>query len=345
VLVPLTGQSAELGQSMLRAARLALEGGDGPAFDAEDTKSTPDGAAAAARTAVAAGAGIMVGPLTAAETAAVAPVARAGNIPVLAFTSDTAQAHPGVWTMGITPAQQVRTLVQAVQADNKSRIGALLPRGPFGDALADGLMQAAGEARLPPPQIARLQPGPAGLETALAQLAGSTATSGPAAPPQPAAPPSIDALLVGTTADATVQALPALTRYGLGPDRVRLLGTALWARDASRLSALAGAWYAGPDPQTKQVFERNYTSRYGSPPRDLASIAFDAAGAARAVTGPAGVNANALLNPNGFAGADGVFALLPDGRVLRALALFEIGANGVSVREPGARSIFGPRVM
>lgn len=332
---------------MLRAARLALEGGNGPAFDAEDTKGTPDGAAAAARVGLAAGAGIMVGPLTAAETAAAAPVARAANVPVLAFTSDNAQAQPGVWTMGITPAQQVRTLVQAVRADNKSRLGAVLPRNPFGDALADGLMQAADEARLPPPQIVRYQPGAGALDTALSQIAGSTGAPlpSPVAAPSPAAPPTIDALLVGTTADATVQALPALTRYGLGPDRVRLLGTALWARDASRLPALAGAWYAGPDPRTKQVFERNFASRYGSPPRDLASIAFDAAGAARAVSGPAGVNANALLNPNGFSGADGVFVLLPDGRVRRALALFEIGASGVSVREPGAPSIAGPRAM
>ena len=121
---------------------------------------------------------------------------------------------------------------------------------------------------------------------------------------------------------------------------MRLLGTALWARDASRLSALAGALYAGPDPQTKQVFERNYAARYDSPPRDLASIAFDAAGAARAVSGPAGVNANALLNPNGFSGADGVFVLLPDGRVRRALALFEIGASesACASRAAGASS-------
>ena len=187
---------------MLRAARLALEGGNGPAFDAEDTKSTPDGAMAAARGAVAAGAGVMVGPLTAAETAAVARIAHPGNIPVLAFTSDNAQAQPGVWIMGITPAQQVQTLVQGLQADNKSRLGAVLPRNPFGDALADGLVQAAGEARLPPPQLVRYQPGPGALDAALGQIASSTGapSSGPAAPPPPAAQPSIDALLLGTTA-------------------------------------------------------------------------------------------------------------------------------------------------
>lgn len=341
VLVPLTGGSADVGRSMLMAARLALEGPNAPPFDTEDTKGTTEGAADAARVAIEAGAGIMVGPLTAADTAVVATVARARNVPVLAFTSDLAQAQPGVWVMGITPAQQVRTLVQAVRADNKSRIGAVLPSNPFGDALANGLMEAAGEAGLPTPQIVRNQPGTAGLDNALRQLSG-----GAGAPPaDPAAPPPIDALLVGTSAEATAQALPALSRYGLGPDRVRLLGTALWARDAGRFPALAGAWYAGPDPQTRGAFERSYTSRYGTPPRDLASIGYDAAGAARAVTSPNGVNVNALLNPFGFAGADGTFILLPDGRVRRSLALFEVGPNGTRVREPAPRNLGGPGVM
>ena len=323
MLLPLSGSNAQLGQSMLLAAKLAFEPQADKAFDTQDTKGTPDGAAAAARAAAAAGAGIIVGPLTAPETSAVTPVALSKNIPVLAFTSDSSKAQLGVWPLGLTPAQQVRTLVRAAAASNKRRIGAIIPSNPFGDSLAAGLGLAAAEAGLPPPTILRYN-GQSGIDTAITQLAnGGT----------PGAPPAIDALLLGTTADLTLKILPQLVAAGLGPDRVRLLGTALWSRDTTKLAPLAGAWFAGSSVGSLKVFEDNYISHYGSPPRDIASIAFDAAAAAHASSTPAGIDLNVLLNPSGFSGANGVFRLLPDGTVRRSLALFEIGTSGVQARE------------
>ena len=104
MLLPLTGQNAALGQDLLRAVQLAL-GSDGPQPDVLDTGGTPAGATSAAQRAVANGDAVIVGPLTAPETAAAAAVAT--NIPILALTSDRNQGRPGVWTLGITPQQQV----------------------------------------------------------------------------------------------------------------------------------------------------------------------------------------------------------------------------------------------
>lgn len=324
LLLPLSGSNAPLGQSMLLAAKLAFDPQFKNAFDTQDTKGTPSGAAAAARAASTAGAGIIVGPLTANETTAVAAVARPNNIPVLAFTSDSSKAQPAVWPLGLTPGQQVGTLVRAAAAAGKRRVGALLPSNPFGDSLAAALAPAATEAGLPPPTILRYE-GQTGLDGAITQLGNSGGA--------PGAAPAIDTVLLGTTADVTLRILPRLVSAGLGPDRVRLLGTALWARDAVKLAPLAGAWFAGPPAATLKVFEDNYIAHYGSPPRDIASIAFDATAAARTASTPAGIDLNVLLNPSGFAGANGVFRLLPDGTVRRSLALFEIGANGVQSRD------------
>jgi ABC-type branched-subunit amino acid transport system substrate-binding protein len=318
-----------MAQSMLNAAQLAADGPNAPGLDRYDTSGTPEGAAKAAQAALAGGAGIILGPLTAPETGAVAPIARPAGVLVLAFTSDRGQAQPGVWPMGITPAQQVRTLVLAVRAENKTRLGAVLPSNAFGDALADGLAEATAAAGLPPARIARYQSGLSGVEGALKELAG-----------QPGDP--LEALLLGTPGDLTVQAIPVLTQNGFGPDRVQLLGTALWARDAGRMSGIAGAWYAAPDPALHAAFEHRYSQRFGGSPRDLASIAFDAAGAAHAAATPNGFDPAVLLRPDGFGGADGVFVLLSDGRVRRGLALFEIGPSGARVRQPSPRSLTAP---
>ncbi len=152
ILLPLSGPNGRLGSDMLRAARLALAAPGSPALDVHDT-AAPGGAVQAAQLATAAGDAIILGPLTSGDTAAVAPVARAAGIPVLAFTSDVAQAQPGVWVMGVTIEQQMRRLVSAAKADGRSRIAALLPSNAVGNALADGLTHACADAGLPPPTI------------------------------------------------------------------------------------------------------------------------------------------------------------------------------------------------
>ena len=80
-----------------------------------------NGAAAAAQKAVADGDSLILGPLTAMETASVAPVVRSASIPVLAFTNDSSQSQPGVWPLGISPDQQIRRLIAAGQAQGQAQ--------------------------------------------------------------------------------------------------------------------------------------------------------------------------------------------------------------------------------
>jgi hypothetical protein len=124
-----------------------------------------------------------------------------------------------------------------------------------------------------------------------------------------------------------------------------VLGPALWDREAARVPALAGAWYAAPDPAARKPFEAAYAAKYGAPPPPLASLAYDAAGLARAAGGgPVGFDATSLQRPEGFAGADGLLALLPDGRVRRGLAIFEVQPGGSHIAQPAPQSFAAPGV-
>jgi branched-chain amino acid transport system substrate-binding protein len=60
ILLPMTGQRADIGQVLSQAASLALPGG----LDVLDTAGTPAGASAAAQSAVAHGDQMILGPLT-----------------------------------------------------------------------------------------------------------------------------------------------------------------------------------------------------------------------------------------------------------------------------------------
>ena len=345
ILLPLTGQNAGIGQDLLKAAQLAL-GDNGPALDPQDTASTPEGAANAARAAVAAHDDIILGPLTNTETGAAA--AAVDGTPMLAFTSDATKARPGVWIMGITADQQVRHLVEAGQAEGKSRFAAVLLDNPFGAALADALTRAVTDAGGPPPAIRRYAGGFANANAALRDLSDYANRRGgidvrvkaarargdadgrreaAEIAREPVGPAPFDALLITDPGLG-----PLLPGYDIAPPAVRVLGPTTWARDVANLGALAGAWYAAPDPALRGPFEQAFSAKFGHNPPAQADAAFDAASIARVLLSQGG----SLTRPQGFAGVDGVFALTPDGRVRRSLAIFEIGADGAHIVIPAA---------
>ncbi len=363
ILLPLTGPNAQLGQAMLNAARLALEVPGAPKLDVRDTGGTTTGADQAAEQAIAAGDRIILGPLTAIETEAVAGPARAAGVPVLAFTSDPAQARPGVWTLGLTPGQQVRRLVGASVAKGKNRFAGLLPDNEFGHAMESALVDATQSAGVPAPKVTEYTANPDSMTQQARDLAEYAQRHGPAGetpagmplpanaaggeqPHPPVSPPPFDALLLAATGPQLGELATALGASDVTPAQVQILGPALWAQPGARGSHnpfLDGAWYAAPDPAARAPFVAQYRGKYGATPPRLADLAYDAAAIAR-LDHQRGYSPSLLTRPNGFAGVDGLIALLPDGQVRRALALFEIRNGGAKILERPPSSLRGPGV-
>lgn len=366
ILAPLTGPNFERGQSLVQAAQLALSAPGSPVLDVKDTRGTPEGAAAAAAAAIAAGAGLIIGPLTGAETAAAAGPATRAGVSMLAFTNDAAQAQPGVWTLGITPAQQVRRLVGASMAEGHSRFAALLPQGAFGMAMADALGQATSAAGAAPPAIRRYgasmtamngavrdlsgftdrrAPVEADLKAARAQRDADGHRTNPDATPRDVPPAPFDTLLLAATGDPLAQITALLPYYDINQPAVRVLGPVLWAAPAARGGAdLVGAWYAAPDPAARSAFDRAFQARYGVPAPGLADVAYDAASIARVIAQSGGFSPQSLTRPDGYAGVDGVLALNPDGGVRRGLAIFEIQRGGPVVVQPAPDNVSAPGI-
>ncbi|GEL50166.1 hypothetical protein ATR01nite_12410 [Acetobacter tropicalis] len=390
VLLPLTGPNAGLGRELLSGAALALSDAPAPAgataapaagaptMDVHDTAGV-GGAVAAASAALAAGDGILLGPLTAGDTAAAAPAAQNAGVPVLAFTSDVSQARAGVWVMGITPEDQVERLVALARKEGRHRFAALLPDNPLGRALGNGLVTACQDQGLNAPAIlyhtgsvdsitqkmrqlssydTRLsesratsgtttpntgapaadavadaeKPLPSDLAAAL-KPDRSTAATPSAAPAPPAAafsPPPFDALLLGDTGLGLKNVITALNDSQVTASNVRIMGPGLWSAFATKLGALKGAWYAAPDPSSRQAFASRFLARNHHMPRPLADLSYDAAMVAKTVSqvAPSGYPADVLTRPEGFAGVDGPFTLQPNGRTRRALGVFEVIGNG-----------------
>ena len=315
ILLPLTGRMADLGKPMLQAAQLSVSYPGSPILDVKDTRGTPEGAAQAAREAIDNGAKLILGPVTSAETAQVAPIARQAGIPVLAFTNDNAQAQPGVWTLGITPSQQVRRLLGAIRDTQKGPVAALLPDNDFGKAMGDALTRAVSAEGQPAPFLRMVGPGKDDIVSAVNEVA-ALAT--------PDQPPPYGAILLGAVGNDLRIYAKAFADAKIDRARVQILGPALWGSPASGSAALIGAWYAAPTSDARGDLVREYTAKYREPPSPLADLANDAGSIARVLASQGRMNTAGLTQPAGFAGADGWLALMPDGQVRRGLAVFRI---------------------
>ena len=359
MLAPLTGVDAAVGPGLVDAARLGLGTGTVPPLAVFDTGSTPGGAASAAQQAIAQGAGLVLGPLTTGETSAVAPIATAAHVDVLAFTSDEAVAQPGLWPLGITPAQQVQTLLRAARAEGHDQVAALLPLTPLGEAMAQALRSAAPGAAI------QLYADFASMNAALRRLSGYATRRGPVDAQikvlqaehttaalseaarlarQPIPPPPFDSLVIAETGPGLGELASLLPYYDVDAGPVLILGPGLWASDPAAVAAtgFSGALYAAPDPAAAANFVSRYALQFGGTPPALAAVAFDAGAIARTATEAGGLDLSALNDPAGFGGAEGVLALQPDGSVRRGLAVFRVTPAGAQIIQPAPAALSAP---
>lgn len=365
LLLPLSGRNGKLGNNMLKASQLAIN--DPNRLDIHDTAQI-GGASEAAHKAIDAGDGIILGPLTAKDTTDVASVTTTANIPVISYSSKTSIAASNVWVFGITPQQQITTMVNAAKREGRTKFAAFLPDNEFGRAMADGLMKACADLGLMQPTITYHTASASDITEKLKVLSdfdtrtqnahpySDDSTTDHATTASPAKDnddslqnelipsktekkddkqqvkldkPPFDVLLLADTGLQLQSVINAMQEAQISTDQVRVMGPTLWSSFAGKLGKLKGAWYTAPNPVKRQEFVRQYMAKYGQSPKPLADFAYDSAALANALSqNPQGFSQENLTRSEGFNGVDGFFALQPDGSVKRDLQIFEIQPMG-----------------
>ncbi len=327
LLLPLSGRSAPIGQSMQQAAELALfdAGAKDLALAAYDAGESGDAAVRAYQRAQTDGCALILGPLFGASAAALAPMRRTDRTNIISFSNDESVAQPGLWVMGIAAPPQVRRVVDYTVSTGIKRFAVLAPRSTYGQQMASTLERHVA-VRGGTVVVTETYDEGSDISIAAKRLADATQGQGKLAILLPIAPPRLNTVLASLSAN------------GMDPKSVQLIGTGVW--DTPGIGSdpmMRGAWYAAPDPARRADFERKYVATYGRPPHRLATLAYDAVSLAAqlARVKPGGdFSAEAIANPNGWSGVDGVFRLLPDGRTERTLAVIEVqGDRGVVVSQ------------
>lgn len=362
ILLPLTGANQRIGAAMLSAAQMALFEFAGPNFEilVHDTHGTPEGAAEAARLAVGDGASLIIGPLLATSVRAVSDIARAANVPVVAFSSDRTVVGDGVYTMGFFPGDEVRRVIEYAASKGARRFALLAPRGAYGDAVLSAMQSTswglgvevnlvefydpqASDFSDPVKRIANYDARRQALEKQRRTLEGRDDEVSKLALKrledlQTLGDAPFDALLVADGGKRLVAVAAMLPFYDIDPKKVKILGTGQW--DEQGLGgepALVGGWYAAPDPDVRRAFSDKYLDAFGNRPHRLATLAYDATALAAVLSNNASSAPFArevLAQPGGFSGRDGIFRFLDDGAVQRGLAVLEVGRRDASVIDP-----------
>jgi branched-chain amino acid transport system substrate-binding protein len=319
LLVPQTGPNADVGMAIANATTLALL--DTKADRVRiTTYDTALGAGAAARQAVADGNKLILGPLLSEDVTAVAPIARAADVPVLSFSNDSSVAGNGVFIMGFVPGQSVERVVGHARAKGMRRFGALVPKNVYGDRAAAAFRDAVTDSGGTLVAIEGYDRSATAMSGAARRLASAGA---------------MDAVLIADSGGNAVRAVPLVNADGTR----QMLGTELWNTDAGLASnpVMRGAWFASVSDSLYGQLATKYRTRFGKQPYRLASLGYDAVlltvRVSRDWRPGTDFPTARLMSGDGFGGIDGIFRFNTRGVAVRALEVSEIGAGGFRVVE------------
>lgn len=327
LVLPLSaaGNAGLVAQSMRDAAELALTEFNAPNVQllVKDDGGTAQGAQAAAESAINEGAEVIVGPLFAQAVAAASPVARARNVPVIAFSTDASVTARGVHLLSFLPESDVARVIDYAAGHGKRSFVALIPDNAYGNVVDAAFRQAVARRGGRIVAIERYSLDPGRIQEAVQRVSLGLAQA--------------DSVFIPGEPEAVVPVAEALAARGGNLKRLQFLGTGLW--DDPRIYAnatLQGGWFAAPDIRGFRGFSERYKKRYGRDPLRAASLAYDAVSLVAALVktqGPQRFSDQVLTNPSGFSGIDGIFRFRSDGANERGLSVVRVTPSGPQTLE------------
>jgi branched-chain amino acid transport system substrate-binding protein len=327
------GNAGVAGQAMRNAAEMAIAEFNAPNLQilVKDDGGTAEAARLGAQQALDQGAEIILGPLFAQSVSFVGQVARARNVPVIAFSTDANVASNGVYLLSFLPESDVERIVQYASSTGKHSYAALIPDNPYGTVVEAAFKQAVTRRS---GQIVALERYPHDKATMAGPIRNVAQASARA-----------DVLFIPDGGDAVPDVAQAVIADGVNIKRLQLLGTGLW--DDPRIyaaAALDGGMFAAPDGAGYRNFSARYRARYKQDPVRTATLAYDAVALIAALVKTQGAqrfSPEVLTNPSGFSGIDGLFRFRSDGTNERGLAVLRVAAAGPQTVSPAPRSFGG----
>jgi len=342
VLLPFSHPNANVrkqAESMLAGIELALfqTGNQNFLLLPKDTGSKVSTAEVVATELKEQGADIILGPLFGQNVTMAKTIFEDEQI--LTFSNDSSVAGGNVWQTVISPEAEVAEMVRYASLRGYNSFAFFGPQSGLGEKIARSLQFEASRngafvistAYYPTSSVS-----PATEAEYFAKSIASAVEGGARV-----------AIMVPERGTRLRRIAPLLAYYGVDTRQVKLLGIGGWNDPAVwREPSLRGAWFPAPSQAALEEFQVSYQRLYGNAPSSLAPVAFDAAALAITVMEDGETDLSELLDPEGFAGVNGLFRFRLDGMAERSLSVLEIdptSETGVTVVKDAATT-FTPSI-
>ncbi|ODT72752.1 MAG: hypothetical protein ABS75_02810 [Pelagibacterium sp. SCN 63-23] len=336
LLLPLSGEPAlaQLGRALANASKLAIQFIEANPNIAEnitislrDSGTGSAGAVNAANAALADGARLILGPVTAEQVSAAGNVARTRNVPLIGFANNGSVAGQGIYVLNVLPDTEMKRALTYLREQGRRGPAGVFPATPYGEALATAFRQQAVAVGFSPSAVYTFSD-PSEAQQIVTQAKPLIERG------------MIDALFIPdrTTAGSFAG---LLRQSGVSAEDVVLVGSADWANDPGLATnpALQGTIFPAVDEAGLNAIAGDYQAKFGSRPPQMATIAYTATILANVNTlsmANPPYNPALLSNPSGFSGRDGLFRFNSNGRSDYALVIRKIG-TGATIMVDGPK--------
>ena len=339
VLLPFSHPNRQVrseAQGILAAVELALfERGDGDfVIIPKDTAGSRATAESETEIALQEGAAVVLGPLFSRNVQAVRPLALSEEVPVIAFSNDPSAAGGGAYLAALAVEEEVAAVVNYALDQGVERFVFLGPRNDYGvraeRALRATVAQRGAGVLMTQFYAPETESPTAEAETVAGVLKAELEIR-----------PGKVALLLPEDGVRLRAVAPLIPYYGVDFRKLRFLGTSRWGENTNALRepTLNGAWFAAPPPEDLDEFAGKYRRVYGQSPSALASLGYDAAAVAMALSRAGRLDYGGITNPDGFRGVSGLFRFRPSGTAERRLSVYEVDLReGATLVQRGAAS-------
>ena len=374
LLLPLSGPLQEVGESMLKAAQIAMFEHSPRAMllYPQDTQGTRAGSSQAMQRALKDRTDIVLGPLLAENTQNIAYMAEDARIPVISFSSDKRVANRNTFLMSHIPAQQAREAARYAFRQGKRKIAALVPSGLYGQevfrAFEDEVNKLGGQVVVQSQFNPKDTDHTKALETLVNMaearkilkeqrqaledeynLLGSAMSDEKLAeleelrkqPPQPII--RFDALFIPAPGQMMPLIASQLAYYDIEAKNVLLLGTSQWADKKilqGRAEYVRGGRFISPSVEKTEAFDALYTEAYSEKPHALAPLAYDSVKMISSLFAEDPSNPlyirQGLTRGEGFSGYSGTFRFENNGIPARAYDTVRVTSRQFVVEEKAA---------
>ena len=331
MLLPLSGNVENMGQSMKNAAMMAIGdiNNNNLVVQFYDTKGTSSGARVAVENAINADSDLILGPLLSDEVSAISNEAKSKDIPIISFSTSPAVLQEGVYTLGLLNNDQIGRMIKYASLQGRKRLATVLPDNQSGLNMFRSIMKNARDNGVTVVKVGFYAPDSMDFTS----LVTAMKTGGV----------DFDALLIPETGNRLKAISSMFSYYDVAAPDVLFMGTSVW--DSSNLSKeteLYGAVYPVMSLQNQESFAQRYNELFGEKPSGLSIYAYDAIALASSLSTKDRnyLNEN-IVRPDGYVGMSGTFRIFADGQNEHALDVVKVTAGGKKVVEEAPKQFYG----